>query len=309
MRKTIDIRIIRLMPISFMLFACLTLLCSCKKDYNKLATEFERQLPDTCVVLYEQINDIDHVVYYKNKSNTYLIRHDLEDNTEESIKPTLEEGQKVCGIFLGKNNIAFLVKDNTDWYYFWFYNLKTYKFKNIEGSFYGAYVNETNKTFSGNMDFDMGRSTIQFVYDFDGKEVSSNDISSGEPGEQATQTDDILNITQPTTFKYYYDGSPMFTYILYTDGTFLKRSRNSRESSGEWRLLEKSIHDEIFRAIVVLDSDKSFTWFTNDNICGYYVSLYNDFDDADELLMYIKKMHDIDINRGRKDTYFEVSYN
>ena len=45
------------MKVTF-LIACIVAVCSCKKDYQKLATEFERQLPDTIVVVKEQINDI-----------------------------------------------------------------------------------------------------------------------------------------------------------------------------------------------------------------------------------------------------------
>ena len=51
---------------------CIVALGSCKKDYQKLATEFERALPDTLEVLTEQINEVDHYIYFKNKSNTDL---------------------------------------------------------------------------------------------------------------------------------------------------------------------------------------------------------------------------------------------
>lgn len=182
MRKTIDLRIMRLTPILLMLFACLTLVCSCKKDYNKLATEFERQLPESCEVVYEQINDVDHYVYYKDKSDTLLTRHNLDDMTEETIKPKLDKEQHVCGIYLGKNNIAFLVNDGEDydsyitWYSFWFYNLKTLKFKNIEGSFEDAFANEAAKTFTGYMEFARGKSKVKYVYDFDGKPISEEEV-------------------------------------------------------------------------------------------------------------------------------------
>lgn len=309
MQKGIYIFSKNLFKSALILIACIVSLCACKKDYRKLATEFERRLPDTCVVVKEQINDIDHVVYYKDKSNTYLVRHDLEDNTEESIKPPLEEGQAVCGIYLGKDNIAMLVKDAEDWYYFWFYNLKTLKFKNIDGSFYGASADETNKTLTGNMDYYRGAGTMQFVYDFDGKEVSSNDISSEEAEEQESQTDDILNITQPTTFKVIYNGKVLYTYILYTDGTCERKmtvnaGKSEVSSNGEWRLLEKSIHDQNFRVIVAWVSDSMFTWFTSDNICGTFSNHYSDFD---ELLLDLEKWHDFYTKHDTQDHRFEVS--
>ena len=90
---------------------CVLALSSCKKDYQKLATEFERALPDTLEVLTEQINEVDHYIYYKNKSNTELIRYDLDKESKESVSPKLDKGERIYGIFAGKENIAFL-KDN-----------------------------------------------------------------------------------------------------------------------------------------------------------------------------------------------------
>lgn len=52
------------------LFLLIIAIIGCKKDYHQLAIEFERALPDTMVVLSEQINEIDHFVFYKNNSNT-----------------------------------------------------------------------------------------------------------------------------------------------------------------------------------------------------------------------------------------------
>jgi len=51
-------------------------------------------------------------------------------------------------IYLGKENIAFLVTDGNDGYSFWYYNLKTLKLSNIDGGFYSAYANEIDNTLS-----------------------------------------------------------------------------------------------------------------------------------------------------------------
>lgn len=67
---------------------------------------------------------------------------------EESIKPNLEDGEYIQGIYLGKENIAFLVTDGNDGYSFWYYNLKTLKLSNIDGGFYSAYANEIDNTLS-----------------------------------------------------------------------------------------------------------------------------------------------------------------
>lgn len=67
---------------------------------------------------------------------------------EESIKPNLEDCEYIQGIYLGKENIAFLVTDGNDGYSFWYYNLKTLKLSNIDGGFYSAYANEIDNTLS-----------------------------------------------------------------------------------------------------------------------------------------------------------------
>lgn len=89
------------------LIACIVAVCSCKKDYQKLGTEFERQLPDTIVVVKEQINDIDHHVYFKDKNNDYLVRYNLDDNMEESIKPNLEDGEYIQGYLFRERKYCF----------------------------------------------------------------------------------------------------------------------------------------------------------------------------------------------------------
>ncbi|EFB36339.1 MULTISPECIES: hypothetical protein [Prevotellaceae] len=173
---------------------CVLTLGACKKDYQKLATEFERALPDTVEVLAEQINEIDHFVYYKNKNNTELIRYNLETESKEDIKPTLEDGESIYGIYMGKENISFLKHDISEYgsstSTLLLYNLKTQKFKEIE-SFFGAdpvdaYADEKDKTITGFIGMKYAP-TVKYVYDFDGNKIS-------EEAEQveAFNPDDIL---------------------------------------------------------------------------------------------------------------------
>ena len=179
---------------------CVLALGACKKDYQKLATEFERALPDTVEVLAEQINEIDRFVYYKNKSNTELIRYDLETKKSKDIKPELEDGESIYGIYMGKENIAFLKHDNSEngstFSMLLTYNLKTQKFKEIE-SFYGAepidaFADEKDRTITGYIWMKMAP-TVKYVYDFDGNKISEE----AEPVEEFNP-DDMLEDKQAT---------------------------------------------------------------------------------------------------------------
>lgn len=153
---------------------CIMALSSCKKDYQKLATEFERALPDSMEVLTEQINEVDHFIYYKNKNNTELIRYDLDKESKESVSPKLDKGERIYGIFAGKENIAFLKNDNSLSSMIVFYNLKTQKFTDGQEFYsYGgdnniAYANEADSTITGYIEDRYGGKDI-FVYNFDGK--------------------------------------------------------------------------------------------------------------------------------------------
>ena len=157
---------------------CGLALGSCKKDYQKLATEFERALPDTLEVLTEQINEVDHYIYFKNKSNTELIRYDLDKEIRESVKPELSDGETVYGIYMGNENITFLKRNGSLGSSFVIYNLKTQEFKDV-AEFYGAdnndaFVNENDKQVIGYIQGRYGDRT-KFVYDFDGKKISEEE--------------------------------------------------------------------------------------------------------------------------------------
>lgn len=130
------------------LIACIVAVCSCKKDYQKLATEFERQLPDTIVVVKVQINDIAIMSTSRIRITIILSVTTWMTIWKRALSPILKMVNTFKVIYLGKENIAFLVTDGNDGYSFWYYNLKTLKLSNIDGGFYSAYANEIDNTLS-----------------------------------------------------------------------------------------------------------------------------------------------------------------
>lgn len=160
------------------IFGVVFLMFSCRKDYQKLAIEFERSLPDTMEILKEQINDIDHFVYYKNRNNTELLRYNIDSKVTESVLPEMKEHESIYGIYAGEENIAVLKHQEGSSSTFLTYNLKTMKFKQIEW-FWGAeiidaIVSESDKTITGYLGL-RGGPTKKCVYDFDGNKLSEEE--------------------------------------------------------------------------------------------------------------------------------------
>lgn len=164
---------------------CILSLCSCKKDYQKLATEYERSLPDTVQVVMEQVDDVDHLVYIYRGGELY--KHDLDKNTDMIVKPQLEEDESISGIYVGKENLAFLVCTNA--YVntkFQTYNLKTQKFKDIalfRGTVYNdVEVEPSDSTISGFIVSNV-ESYIREFFDFDGNKVKKEDYDDPNLGD------------------------------------------------------------------------------------------------------------------------------
>ena len=190
---------------------CIVALGSCKKDYQKLATEFERALPDTLEVLTEQINEVDHCIYFKNKSNTELIRYDLDKEIRESVKPELSDGETVYGIYMGNENITFLKRNGGLGSSFVIYNLKTQKFKDV-AEFYGAdnndaFVNENDKQVIGYIQGRYGDRT-KFVYDFDGNKISEE----AEPVEEFNPDDMLEDLSIESDYQHQVEEKPLQEY-------------------------------------------------------------------------------------------------
>lgn len=81
---------------------------SCKKDYQKLSTEFIRNLPDSCEFLVQDENEVEHLVYYKEPKNTAFYCYNIENDNIEEIKiPEVHEAYGTpIGIGGGKENIV-----------------------------------------------------------------------------------------------------------------------------------------------------------------------------------------------------------
>lgn len=189
---------------------CIMALGSCKKDYQKLATEFERALPDSIEVLTEQINEVDHLIYFKNKNNTELVCYDLETETKKIIAPELEDGEGIYGIYMGKDNIAFLKHDHSEegstFSMLLTYNLKTQKFKEVE-SFYGAepidaFADEKDKTITGYIWMKMAP-TVKYVYDFDGNKITEEveQVEAFNPDDMLEDVSTKSDYQHPTEEK------------------------------------------------------------------------------------------------------------
>lgn len=170
-----------------LIFACLVIMSfgACKKDYQKLATEYERALPDTVKVVLEQINDIYHNVFIMRGDDLY--RHSLDDNSDIVIKPQLEEDESVYGLYVGKDNIAFLSFTDT-WMNtkFQLYNLKTQKFIDVTkfaGTFHNdVIINPKDSTISGYQLANV-ESYVRVYYNYDGriiKEEQEDDPNAGD---------------------------------------------------------------------------------------------------------------------------------
>ena len=68
-----------------------SMMVSCKKDYQKLSTEFIRNLPDSCELLVQVENDAEHLVYYKGASTDLFFCYNAEtDKSENIVIPTVD---------------------------------------------------------------------------------------------------------------------------------------------------------------------------------------------------------------------------
>lgn len=98
--------------------------------------------------------------------------------------------------------------------------------------------------------------------------VKRNGINEDENKEDNTNDRTrILNITKPTTFKVtfmtgYYEQELFFTF--YTDGTCEYYNAEAPEHTwqGQWQLCERSIKEQPFRAIIIIESTNSYLGFT-----------------------------------------------
>lgn len=161
---------------------------SCKKDYQKLSTEFIRNLPDTCEFLSQVENDVDHLVYYKGNGNNIIYCYNFETESNEDIKvPNAENTtNKPIAFGAGDENILVIygdVEENKSPTVYssacvHIYNLKTRTFKELL-SCNGCDVDNGKKQLTCYV-FDTNRygegTRTDEVYDFDGKMISKKDV-------------------------------------------------------------------------------------------------------------------------------------
>lgn len=162
-----------------------SMMVSCKKDYQKLSTEFIRNLPDSCELLVQVDNEAEHLVYYKGASIDLFFCYNAETEKSESIVIPAVDGYDapISIIGAGKENImvghnASIEDGDLPKAYVQLYNLKTQGFK--EFTICNWYdIDEGTKQlscFSYDVDrYGDGKRTTD-IYDFDGNLLSKKDV-------------------------------------------------------------------------------------------------------------------------------------
>lgn len=172
--------------ISF-LFVVLAI-ASCKKDYQKLSTEYIRNLPDTCEFLCQVENEVEHLVYYKGTGNNIIYCYNFETETNEEIMVPKAEIITSIPIAFGAGNENILViysdveENQSPTVYsnscVHIYNLKTRSFKELL-SCNGCVVDQGKKQLTCYY-FETDRygegTRTDEVYDFDGKMISKKEV-------------------------------------------------------------------------------------------------------------------------------------
>jgi len=162
-----------------------SMMVSCKKDYQKLSTEFIRNLPDSCELLVQVENEAEHLVYYQGQSIDEFFCYNAETEKSESIVIPRVDGYDapISIIGAGKENImvghnATIEDGDLPSAYVQLYDLKTQEFKKFTTcNWYD--VDEGTKQlscFSYDVDrYGDGKRTTD-IYDFDGNLLSKKDV-------------------------------------------------------------------------------------------------------------------------------------
>jgi hypothetical protein len=160
------------------------LMVSCKKDYQKLSTEFIRNLPDTCSLLVQVENEAEHLVYYKGQQTNAFFCYNAEtQETKTIIIPNVDDNPAPAkNIGAGKENIIIGHKENAidsvgSNVYLQFYNLQTQNFKKFTKCNWYEFNEGTKQIscISYNTDkYGNGTRTTD-VYDFDGNVLTKKE--------------------------------------------------------------------------------------------------------------------------------------
>lgn len=173
----------KVLAIGFVL--CVTfVMVSCKKDYQKLSTEFIQQLPDTSTLLVQVENESEHLVYYMGTSLDYIFCFNAETGRTETIEiPDVDGYDAPTSILgVGKENIMignYAVSNDSGLTqaFVQLYNLKTKKFKNFIACNWYDIDEGTSQISCLTYDVDRygdGKCTTD-IYDFDGNLLSKKD--------------------------------------------------------------------------------------------------------------------------------------
>ena len=190
------------------------LIVSCKKDYKKLSTEYIRNLPDTCELLVQIENEVDHVVYYKSQRQDAFFRYNLETEEIETITIPELDGIQASYIGAGKENILIGHKEDANdsvgsHVHIQLYNLQLMSFKNFKTSNWYKIDEGTKQVacFAYNTDkYGDGTCTID-IYDFDGNLLTKKETEVSQYKEvplgtlaarrQAVNADFVQSNTPP----------------------------------------------------------------------------------------------------------------
>lgn len=161
---------------------------SCRKNYQKLSTEYIRNLPDSCELLAQVENEVDHLVYFKGKDNNIFYCYNFETEVCDIIKvPKIDSFQgKPIGLEAGTDNVLVIYSDaeNPDEPTAYDntiinkYNLITRSFKELLRS-NGCVIDKGKKQLTSYV-FDTNRygegTRTDEIYDFDGKMLSQKEV-------------------------------------------------------------------------------------------------------------------------------------
>lgn len=163
---------------------------SCKKNYQKLSTEFIRNLPDSCELLIQVENDIEHLVYYKEPRNDAFYCYNVETENKEVISvPEVEKSLgKPNAIGAGSDNIVIVYMEYGssfedtptlfDHGCVLLYNLKTLSFKQLlEANVCKADNGKKQlKCYNLNTDRYGDGTRTDEIYDYDGNLLSKTEV-------------------------------------------------------------------------------------------------------------------------------------
>ena len=158
---------------------------SCKKNYQKLSNEFIRNLPDTCALLVQVENEVEHLTYYKGQSIDAFFCYNAETEKSESIVIPVVDGYDapVSIIGAGKENImighnANIEDGDLPRAYVQLYDLKIQGFKKFTTCNWYEVDVGTKQLSCFTFDVDRygdGKRTTD-IYDFDGNLLSKKEM-------------------------------------------------------------------------------------------------------------------------------------